>query len=89
MPSRVLFFPRLRILQSDIVGDGHVRCILAGREGGRLKAIAFSSVPEGVRALLSKPPSLCHIAGFLRADNWNGRNDVQLMVHDAAYADSA
>ncbi|MED5564986.1 MAG: DHHA1 domain-containing protein, partial [Pseudomonadota bacterium] len=82
-------FPAVRVVQSDIVGDGHVRCILAGREGGRLKAIAFSSVPEGVRALLTKPPSLCHIAGFLRADNWNGRNDVQLMVHDAAYADSA
>jgi len=82
-------FPAVRVVQSDTVGDGHVRCILAGREGGRLKAIAFSSVPEGVRALLTKPPSLCHIAGFLRADNWNGRNDVQLMVHDAAYADSA
>ena len=82
-------FPAVRVVQSDIVGDGHVRCILAGREGGRLKAIAFSNVPEGVRALLTKPPSLCHIAGFLRADNWNGRNDVQLMVHDAAYADSA
>ena len=82
-------FPAVRVLQSAIVGDGHVRCILAGREGGRLKAIAFSSVPESVRALLTKQPSLCHIAGFLRADNWNGRNDVQLMVHDAAYADSA
>jgi len=82
-------FPAVRVVQSAIVGDGHVRCILAGREGGRLKAIAFSSVPEGVRALLTKPPSLCHIAGFLRADNWNGRNDVQLMVHDAAYTDGA
>ena len=82
-------FPAVRVVQSDIVGDGHVRCILAGREGGRLKAIAFSSVPESVRALLSKPPSLCHIAGFLRADNWNGRNDVQLMVHDAACIDGA
>ena len=82
-------FPAVRVVQSDIVGDGHVRCILAGRDGGRLKAIAFSSVPESVRALLSNPPSVCHIAGFLRADNWNGRNDVQLLVHDAAYADSA
>ena len=43
-------FPAVRVVQSNIVGDGHVRCILAGREGGRLKAIAFSSVPEGVRA---------------------------------------
>ena len=82
-------FPAVRVVQSDIVGDGHVRCILAGREGGQLKGIAFSSVPEGVRALLTKPPSLCHIAGFLRADNWGGRNNVQLMVHDAAYADGA
>lgn len=88
-PEPRLVFPSVRVVQSDIVGDGHVRCVLAGREGGRLKAIAFSSVPEPVRALLTNPPSHCHIAGFLRADNWNGRQDVQLMVHDAAYADNA
>ena len=24
-----------------------------------------------------------HIAGHLRPDNWQGRNDVQLMIEDA------
>jgi single-stranded-DNA-specific exonuclease len=38
------------VVPSMVVGDGHVRCILAGEGGGRLKAMAFASVPEEVRS---------------------------------------
>jgi single-stranded-DNA-specific exonuclease len=47
--------------------------------------MAFASVPEEVRMLLSRRrASRLHMAGYLRADDWNGRRDVQFMVHDAA-----
>ena len=78
-----------RIVKPSIVGDGHVRCILAGEGGGSLKAMAFASVPEEVRQLILTTREPLHIAGFLRADDWNGRRDVQFMVHDAAVARSA
>jgi single-stranded-DNA-specific exonuclease len=48
--------------------------------------MAFASVPEEVRMLLQTTRGPVHIAGFLRADDWNGRRDVQFMVHDAAPA---
>jgi single-stranded-DNA-specific exonuclease len=48
--------------------------------------MAFASVPEEVRMLLQTTGGLVHIAGFLRADDWNGRRGVQFMVHDAAPA---
>ena len=63
-----------------------MRCVLSGEGGGRLKAMAFNSVPEEVRMLIQTARGPVHIAGFLRADDWNGRRDVQLMVHDAAPA---
>lgn len=85
-PEPRFVLPAVRIVQQSVVGDGHVRCIFSGAEGGRLKAMAFASVPEEVRMLLQTTRGPLHIAGFLRADAWNGRRDVQFMVHDAAPA---
>ena len=31
---------KVRVVRSDIVGTSHVRCVLAGDDGGRLRAIA-------------------------------------------------
>ena len=78
--------PAVRVVQQSVVGDGHVRCIFSGTGGGRLKGMAFASVPEEVRMLLQTTRGPLHIAGYLRADDWNGRRDVQFMVHDAAPA---
>ncbi|MGC6534171.1 MAG: DHHA1 domain-containing protein, partial [Parvibaculales bacterium] len=85
-PEPRFVLPSVRIVKPSVVGDGHVRCILSGQGGGSLKAMAFASVPEDVRMLLQTTRGPLHIAGFLRADDWNGRRDVQFMVHDAAPA---
>ncbi len=78
--------PSVRIVHQAVVGDGHVRCTFSGEGGGRLKAMAFASVPEEVRMVLQTARGPVHVAGFLRADDWNGRRDVQFMVHDVAIA---
>ena len=74
-----------RVVKADIVGSDHVRCILAGADGGRLKTIAFrrASDPLG-EALLGSVGSSLHVAGHLRADDWQGRRSAQLIVEDAA-----
>lgn len=73
------------VVRADVVGNGHVRCILADADGGRLKAIAFRSLgtPLG-QALLRKSATPLHIAGHLRVDDWAGPEGVQLIVEDAA-----
>ena len=78
---------RVGLVKADIVGADHVRCILAGDDGGRLKAIAFRSAdtPLGA-ALLNHRGRQLHLAGRLRLDRWQGRDDVQLMIDDAAEA---
>jgi single-stranded-DNA-specific exonuclease len=78
--------PSVRIVHQSVVGDGHVRCTFSGEGGGHLKAMAFASVPEEVRMVLQTARGPVHVAGFLRADDWNGRRDVQFMVHDVAIA---
>jgi single-stranded-DNA-specific exonuclease len=83
-------FPNLRVLRADIVGTEHVRCVF-GDGGGtaRLKGIAFRAL-NGERTnllgktLLNAQGAGFHVAGHLRADNWQGRNSVQVFVDDAA-----
>jgi single-stranded-DNA-specific exonuclease len=79
--------PAVRVLKADPVGDGHLRCILAGGSSGRLKAIAFRVRDNELgRALAQTGGPALHLAGHLRADRWNGREDVQFVIEDAAAA---
>jgi len=77
----------VRVARADPVGEGHVRCRLAGSDGARLKAIAFRSLDgELGRALLGASAPALHLAGHLRADRWQGREGVQFVIEDGAPA---
>lgn len=82
--------PDVRIMQSDVVGSDHVRCRLAGIGGGSLKAIAFrvADQPLGDLLLGSKGDRPIHVAGKLKLDRWQGREQVQIIIDDAAPASS-
>lgn len=79
-------FPNLRVVRSDIVGGQHVRCVLGDGVGAaRLKAIAFRALDNELGAVLLNGQGRCvHVAGHLRADTWQGRNEVQLFIDDVA-----
>ena len=78
--------PEARIVMADVVGEDHVRCIVAGGDGAsRLKAICFraAGAPLGAALLGARGASL-HLAGTLRLDEWQGRREPQLFIDDAA-----
>ena len=79
--------PAVRLAKAEPAGENHVRCILLGSDGGRLKAIAFRALgtPLG-QALLAARGAALHLAGHLRTDTWQGREDIQLLIEDAAPA---
>lgn len=85
-PEPRFVIPSARVVHADIVGESHVRCRLSSDGGKNLKAMAFSSVDENVRKLLLESRAPLHIAGYLRADDWQGRHDVQFMIQDVAPA---
>jgi single-stranded-DNA-specific exonuclease len=79
--------PQARLLKADVVGESHVRCLVAGRDGGRLKAIAFRAMEGALGPGLldaAHRGAALHLAGHLRADRWMGRLEAQLMIDDAA-----
>jgi single-stranded-DNA-specific exonuclease len=82
---------RARVIRAERVGkEGNtVRAFLEGEDGGgiRLKAMLFRA-RDGALAdvLLGREGAPLHIAGHLRAEEWNGVVKPGFMVADAALA---
>ena len=86
-PEPVFALANARIARSDVVGLNHVRCFVTGPAGGRLKAIAFRALETPLGdALLDISGAPLHLVGRLRPDTWQGREEVQLVIADAAPA---
>ena len=79
----------VRIIKADVVGNGHVRAIVSGEDGGSLKAVAFrqAETPLG-QALLGAPPHRrLWLAGRAKIDDWGAKPAAELHLDDAAWAD--
>ena len=84
----VLILPRARIVLADRVGleATTIRAIVEGEDGGtRLKAVMFRA-REGAlaNALLGRALAPLHLAGHLRAEEWNGAMSASFVITDAA-----
>ncbi|MGZ8286793.1 MAG: single-stranded-DNA-specific exonuclease RecJ [Allosphingosinicella sp.] len=79
----------VRVIKADVVGNGHLRLIVAGDDGRRIKAIAFrmAASPLGEAMLAAPPHRKLWVAGRVRKDEWDGRIGAELHLEDAAWAD--
>ena len=72
------------IEQPMAMRGGHVRCTISDGRGGRLKAIAWRASDTDLGRRLMSGQGGLHVAGRLKADDYNGREGVQLEIEDAA-----
>jgi len=72
------------VVKADVVGQDHVRVILGGPDGGRLKAVAFRSLETDLGRTLLTGRGRFHVAGSLKLNRWNGSTSVEMTIHDAA-----
>lgn len=79
----------VRLIKADIVGNGHLRLIVAGHDGARIKAIAFRAAESDMgQAILSAAPGRSlWLAGRAKIDDWGTRPAAELHLEDAAWAD--
>ncbi len=88
-------YPRIasgpwQVAKVDIVGDNHVRAILMGGDGARLKAMAFrhGDTPLGLGLLSATRESRwCVVAGRVARDDWGRTPTVELHLDDLAWVD--
>lgn len=79
----------VRIVKADIVGQDHVRLIVSGEDGARIKAIAFRAreTALGQTLLAVGGDRRLWLAGKVRKDDWGSRPSAELHLDDAAFAD--
>ena len=79
----------VRVIKADVVGSGHLRLIVAGDDGRRIKAIAFRMAqgPLGEAMLAAPPHRKLWVAGRIRKDEWGDRIAAELHLEDAAWCD--
>jgi single-stranded-DNA-specific exonuclease len=79
----------VRIVRADVVGTGHVRCVVAGDDGRSLKAMAFRHAETALGAALlgAAPHRKLWLVGRAKLDDWGSRPAAELHVEDAAWAD--
>ncbi len=77
------------IVKADVVGSGHLRLIVSGEDGRRVKAIGFRKAEGALgQALLAAPTHRrLWIAGRVKRDDWGDRPAAELHLEDAAWAD--
>lgn len=74
----------VRIERAMAMRGGHIRCTLTDSYGGRLKAVAWRCEDTELGRRLMAEGGLVHVAGRLRADDWQGRAGVQFEIDDIA-----
>ncbi len=84
----VVALQQARVVRADWVGqDGAtLRTFVEGEGGGRLKAMAFRAADTPLGQALATPGTPLHLAGYLRAEAWNGSVAACFVVSDAAVA---
>ncbi len=82
-PEPMFVVAEARVEQVATLRGGHIRCQLRDAGGARLKAVAWRAGETEIGRRLATGGVL-HIAGRLKADDWNGRQGVELEIEDAA-----
>lgn len=87
-PSPLVVAGPVRVVKADVVGQGHVRTIVAGDDGRSLKAMAFraADTPLGQALLGAGTQRRLWLAGRAKRDDWGRTPAAELHVEDAAWA---
>jgi single-stranded-DNA-specific exonuclease len=83
-PEPMTALADVRAEQAKAVRGGHVRCVLIGPTGERLRAIAWRAEDTDLGRRLLAGGGALHVAGRLKPDDWMGREAVELEIEDAA-----
>lgn len=88
-PAPLIAAGPMRVIKADVVGNGHLRAIMAGDDGRSIKTIAFRQAESELgQTILGAPRDRrLWVAGRAKIDDWGSRPAAELHLEDAAWAD--
>ena len=73
----------LKIVNSKIVGEQHIKSVLIGPDSSSIKTISFNSVDTELSTyLLKKNTKSINIVGKLSLNEWRGQKNVEFIIDD-------
>jgi single-stranded-DNA-specific exonuclease len=87
-PEPLFLLQNVRLHSADVMAGAHIRVQVADWEGGpRIKGVSFRSVGTALGdAILKQGKQPFHLLGYLKLDTWNGREQPEFHIKDAAFA---
>ena len=73
----------LKVLNSNIISDKHVKSILAGKDGSIIKSIAFNAKNSPLESYLTKKnKKQINVAGKISLNEWRGKKNLEFIIED-------
>ena len=73
----------LKVLNSKIVGEKHIKSVLLGSDSSTIKTISFNSVETDLSTyLLKKNMKFFNIVGKLSLNEWRSQKNVEFIIDD-------
>ncbi len=82
-PEPKFLLENLKVLNSKIIKDTHVKSTLIGRDGTTIKTMAFNAFESELgEYLTSGNKNTFNIAGKLSLNEWQGKKNVEFIIDD-------
>ena len=73
----------LKLADSNIISNRHIRAIFYSKSNVVVKGIAFNSIGTPLESyLIKKNKKSMNLAGTLISNNWNGKTNIEFVIND-------
>jgi len=73
----------LRVINSYVVAENHIKSILLGKDGSKIKSFAWNAVDTPLEtALNEKNKNTINIAGKMKLNEWKGKKNIEFIIED-------
>jgi len=83
-PEPMFALADVRVEQIMALRGGHIRCQLVDADGSKVRAVAWRAAETDLGRRVLAGGGALHVVGRLKADDWNGRQGVELEIEDVA-----
>lgn len=82
-PEPKFLLENVKVIKSFVVGETHIKSILASKEGSTVKTISFNSYDTDLgQFLLNDKNNTFNIVGKLSLNEWKGEKNVEFIIDD-------
>ena len=73
----------VKIVNSQIVGEKHLKVILCDRNGKTINGISFNAIGTNLEGYLNKKShKMINILGKMSSNNWKGKRNIEFIIDD-------